>query len=123
MLSEVFCSYCLRPRSESGRLVASPIAAICRDCTDNAQRLFDTIPPGEADLDGAATPWASLSDSELLDRLPEIAAAGKQVEAHLGAWVAATRERGISWARIGDTLGMTRQSAWERFSSAHSAGG
>jgi ATP-dependent Clp protease ATP-binding subunit ClpX len=26
------------------------------------------------------------------------------------------RERGVTWARIGEALGMTRQSAWERFS-------
>ena len=27
------------------------------------------------------------------------------------------RVRGVSWARIGGALGMTRQSAWERFSA------
>jgi ATP-dependent Clp protease ATP-binding subunit ClpX len=26
------------------------------------------------------------------------------------------RSRGITWTRIGAALGMTRQSAWERFS-------
>ena len=27
------------------------------------------------------------------------------------------RGRGVTWARIGESLGMTRQSAWERFST------
>lgn len=115
MLSEVFCSYCLRPRSETGRLVASPLAAICRDCVENALQLFDSVGPDVADLDGPEAPWSRLSDEDLLARLPEVARAGHQVEIHLGTWVGAARERGISWARIGNALGMTRQSAWERF--------
>ena len=31
-------------------------------------------------------------------------------------WVRKARHLGASWARVGETLGMTRQSAWERFS-------
>lgn len=114
MLSEVFCSYCLRPRRDTGPLVASPLAAICRDCVQNAVELFATQ-GDEAELGASGVPWARLSDEELLGRLPEVAAAGRQVETHLGTWVGAARERGISWARIGDALDMTRQSAWERF--------
>lgn len=60
-------------------------------------------------------PWDRLTDRELLARLPEIASAGDQVERHLHTWVTAARDRNISWAKIGQTLGMTRQSAWERF--------
>lgn len=67
------------------------------------------------DVDGPAAPWARLDDDVLLSRLPEVAGAGTQVEEHLRAWVTAARERGISWARIGESLNMTRQSAWERF--------
>lgn len=108
------CSYCLRSRGETGRLVASPLAAICRECAEDAVELFR----GEgtpADIDGPSTPWSRLDDDALLARLPEVAAAGEQVEEHLRTWVTAARERGVTWARIGDALGMTRQSAWERF--------
>lgn len=114
VLSDVMCSYCLRSRSETGRLVASPLAAICRSCAETALTLFkgdDTT----GDIDGPAAPWTRMEDAALLARLPEVATAGTQVEEHLRAWVAAARERGISWARIGDALNMTRQSAWERF--------
>ncbi|MGD8151448.1 ClpX C4-type zinc finger protein [Ornithinimicrobium sp. Y1694] len=117
MLSEVLCSYCLRSRDETGRLVASPLAAICRSCAEQAVNLFDSDPRPE-DLDGPTTPWARLDDDALLARLPEVAAAGTQVETHLTAWVHAARDRGLSWARIGEALGMTRQSAWERFNGA-----
>lgn len=115
MLSEVCCSYCLRPRSETGLLVASPLAAICRDCVRDAADRFAAAGADSADVEAPTVPWGRLSDDELLGRLPEVAGAGRQVEAHLATWVGAARERGISWARIGDALDMTRQSAWERF--------
>nr|WP_306270562.1 ClpX C4-type zinc finger protein [Ornithinimicrobium sp. HY1793] len=117
VLSEVLCSYCLRSRGETGRLVASPLAAICHSCAERALHLFESDPRPE-DLDGPATPWARLDDTALLARLPEVATAGTQVETHLAAWVHAARDRGLSWARIGEALGMTRQSAWERFNGA-----
>ena len=117
MLSEVFCSYCLRPRSQTGPLVASPLAAICQPCVQRAAELFASHGEEASDVDAPGMPWARLTDDELLRRLPEVAAAGRQVEEHLATWVAAARERGISWARIGDALEMTRQSAWERFRS------
>jgi len=56
------------------------------------------------------------TDDTLLATLPKIAAAGGQVERQLALWVTEARSRGITWTRIGAALGMTRQSAWERFS-------
>jgi hypothetical protein len=57
-----------------------------------------------------------MTDDELLAHLPEISAVASQVEDRLRSWVGTARQRRISWARIGAALGMTRQSAWERFS-------
>ena len=54
--------------------------------------------------------------AELLDRLPRIAAAQEQVERSLRIGVGHLRARGVTWQRIGAAFGMTRQSAWERFS-------
>ena len=45
-----------------------------------------------------------------------MAAAGTQVESNLSRFVMRARELGATWAAIGSSLGMTRQSAWERFS-------
>lgn len=117
MPSDVFCSHCLRARPETGPLVASPLSAICRDCARAALDLLDSTAGTEAaKLPGRTLPWANLTDEELLSRLPDVADAGVQVEQHLRTWVTAARERKLSWARIGEALGMTRQSAWERFS-------
>ena len=57
-----------------------------------------------------------LTDEQILDHVPRIAATAAAVEADLGQWVGELRRRGVTWARIGASLGMTRQSAWERFS-------
>ncbi len=60
--------------------------------------------------------WDVMSDDELLQRIPLIAASAANIEASLRDRVNELRDRGVSWARIGAALGMTRQSAWERFS-------
>lgn len=114
VVTDIMCSYCLRARAETGRLVASPLAAICRSCAQNALDLFASSTSSD-DPESVRAPWEQLDDRMLLDRLPQVAAAGSQVERHLRTWVLAARERGLSWARIGEALGMTRQSAWERF--------
>jgi uncharacterized NAD(P)/FAD-binding protein YdhS len=62
--------------------------------------------------------------SVLLDRLPtdplEALRELTRTEAELGElcrrFVADARAAGMSWDQIGDSLGMTRQSAWEYFS-------
>ncbi len=51
----------------------------------------------------------------VLAHLPKVAAARTQVEETLQGWVGRARTLGATWAQIGDVLGMTRQSAWERF--------
>ena len=62
--------------------------------------------------------------SVLLDRLPfdplEALRELTRTEAELGElrrrFVAEARTAGVSWDQIGESLGMTRQSAWEYFS-------
>lgn len=111
---DLLCSFCLRPRPDVGRLVASPLAAICAACAQRAAVLHESSPRADGET-LPATPWERLDDEALLARLPEVARARDQVEEHLAEWVAAARDRGLSWARIGAALEMTRQSAWERF--------
>jgi len=60
--------------------------------------------------------WGGLSDDELLAEMVKAHAAHANVDRGVAQHVAALRARGVSWARIGEALAMTRQSAWERFS-------
>jgi len=107
------CSFCLKPSTEVRRLVAGPGVFICDGCVALCVQLVDGPPNPAPHL--AAWEHAVTVD-EALASLPRIAAAGAQAERHLAGWVQRARALGATWARIGEALGMTRQSAWERFS-------
>lgn len=106
------CSFCAKPNTEVAALVAGPGMYICSECVALAQQVIDA----NDDKFPHLAPWQQISDlSTVLENLPRIARAGAQVEESLTGWVRRARELGATWARIGDALGMTRQSAWSRF--------
>jgi hypothetical protein len=108
------CSFCLKLPAAVRKMVAGPGVYICNECVDLCGQIIANQPEGRHDDSEA---WHTrLSDDELLAHLPKVAAAGAQVEQQLTGWVREARGRGITWTRIGAALGMTRQSAWERFS-------
>jgi hypothetical protein len=107
------CSFCLKPDTEVNSLVAGPGVYICDGCVALSGEVLATKPSSVPKL----LPWEyEMSDEDLLANLPRVAAAGAQVERNLQGWVRTARSRKITWARIGEALNMTRQSAWERFS-------
>lgn len=114
--SDDLCSHCLLPRATVGPLLHSPLATICQGCAQRAVERFAAEGVTGADDPRRLEPqWQRIDDDTLLRRIADIAAAREGVEDHLAEWVGRARERRVSWARIGETLGMTRQSAWERF--------
>jgi hypothetical protein len=107
------CSFCAKPNTEVATLVAGPGVYICNECVALSQQVIEA----RAEAVPRLAPWLRVDDVEaVLANLPRIAKAGVQVEASLTGWVRRARELGATWARIGDALGMTRQSAWTRFS-------
>ncbi len=107
------CSFCLKSNTQVAAMVAGPGVYICNECVDLCVEVLKTKPP----LVKRIAPWeVELSDDEVLATLPSVAAAGAQAERNLTDWVRKGRAQGITWARLGAALGMTRQSAWERFS-------
>ena len=108
------CSFCLKPAPEVESIISGPGIYICDECV----RLCVHILENKVASDGQPSlpAWESMPDEEVLKTLPRIAAVAAQVEGSLLRWVAETRRRGTSWARIGAALEISRQSAWERFS-------
>ena len=107
------CSFCLKPNTEVATLVAGPGVFICDGCVALCAQVIEGKPASVPQL----APWEQVvSTEEVLANLPRVAGAGAQVEQNLAGWVHRARSLGATWARIGDALGMTRQSAWERFS-------
>jgi hypothetical protein len=106
----VRCSFCGKLKAEVDHLIAGPGVFICNECVDLCDRLLTgkempTFPP----LDGK-------SDEELLADMARINASRGQVEAAVQDRVQRLRARSVTWTRIGEALGITRQSAWERYS-------
>jgi hypothetical protein len=103
----------LKPSDEVKKLVAGPGVYICNECVDLCSQIISNPPK----LSPPLTSWEETLDLDgVLASLPRMAAAGAQVESNLTRFVKRARELGATWASIGASLGMTRQSAWERFS-------
>jgi ATP-dependent Clp protease ATP-binding subunit ClpX len=115
---QLACSFCGKTAQEVRKLVAGPGVYICDVCVQLCVDILAARDEQQPDKqEPAQIPyWENLTDEEILAHLPRVAAAGAQVDASLQARISRLRERGVTWARIGTALGMTRQSAWERFS-------
>jgi hypothetical protein len=122
LLENAACSFCRKPPDAVAKLVAGPGVYICNECVGLCTEIIAA--PSEQPAGEEATSWKQkvasweqkMSDEDLLQYLPRVAAMAAQVEQQLTGWVRQARSRGITWTRIGESLGMTRQSAWERFS-------
>ncbi len=109
----ISCSFCLKPSNEVAKLVAGPGVYICNECVDLCSQIVSSPPA----LPEGLTSWEEQLDlAGVLASLPRMAAVGSQAESNLARFVRRARQLGATWAAIGTALGMTRQSAWERFS-------
>ena len=114
------CSFCGVTWNPELRFLGGFGAFICKDCAERAATKLGSEEYA-AFVREPRAPWDSMSEDELLARLPEILANSEQVDRFLHQWVDLLRERGVSWQRIGLALGVTRQAAWERFTRAKRA--
>ncbi|MEU6408602.1 ClpX C4-type zinc finger protein [Microbispora sp. NPDC046933] len=109
---DIRCSFCGKPKSAVGKMIAGAGVHICNECVGLCSAILEAESPAAPEV-----PWPdTMTDEQILEFLPRIAAVGAQVEDNLRVWVHRLRDRSVTWARIGAALGMTRQSAWERFS-------
>ena len=108
----LYCSFCFKSQHHVRKLVAGPANVfICDECVGLCNEVVADRP--------IQTPNA-LSDQQipterLLERLQAIDETLKGKGNQLQRVVELLRSREVSWAVIGAALGMSRQSAWERF--------
>lgn len=110
------CTFCQKATGGVKKMVAGPGVYICDECVSLCVEIIDDGSTASTEMPKRARWEERLSDDELLAALPGIAATSAQVERELATWVRTARGRGVTWTRIGGAMGMTRQSAWERFS-------
>ena len=107
---KLYCSFCRRSDAVVDKLIGGPGVYICDVCVDQCVLV----------LAGKPTPgfggWDTLSSENLLAALTPSEASVEAARGILQSQIDILRERDVSWAQIGDALGISRQAAWERFS-------
>ena len=124
--SGLHCSFCGQDQEQVDKLIAGPGVYICDQCVELCRQIIAEELPGEevrsriarsgGDVPNLTDELDGLGIGELIDLLVRIDRSHEGVDRTVQRVVDALREREVSWARIGEALGMTRQSAWERFS-------
>ena len=109
-----YCSFCLKSQHEVAKLIAGPgLIFICDECVG----LCDAIIAGKpTKVDAAKFKMENIPSETLLARLKPVEHTLQGMGNQLQTMVEALRKRKVSWAAIGEALGVSRQSAWERFS-------
>ena len=115
--TQLSCSFCAKPSTGVEKIIAGPGVYICNECVGLCNDILRSEQQDQLESDARLSAWEqAMTDEQLLDQLPRIATVAAQTEASLHRLVTILRERKVTWARIGTALGITRQSAWERFS-------
>ena len=107
------CSFCAAPGGPDLQLIGGLGAQVCATCIDDFHEIIHDR--GKLATAKGRFPWETMPDEEMLATLPLIMSSAEQNTAFAHEWVDLLRERNISWAEIGRTLGVSRQAAWERF--------
>jgi ClpX C4-type zinc finger len=106
-----YCSFCFKSQHEVRKLISGPAGIfICSECVDLCNEVIAGRPPNLSKPSPNELPT-----ERLLERLrpieDTIQGKGNQLQ-----WVVELlRSREVSWAQIGAALGISRQSACERF--------
>ena len=115
--SPLRCSFCAKASSDVEKVIAGPGVYICNECVGLCNEVLRAEQQEPHKPDARPTAWEeTMTDEQILDQLPRVAAVATQTEASLQRLVTILRKRNVTWARIGTALHITRQSAWERFS-------
>lgn len=105
------CSFCGKSAHEVDKLAAGPGGLyICNECVEVCRLIMEGAPTPATNFDPVSWPT-----ERLLGALPALDRTIEAYRDHLADAVGALRGRGVSWARIAAPLGVSRQSAWERF--------
>ena len=108
----LYCSFCFKSQYEVKKLIAGPASIfICDECVGLCN---EYIAGSKAKSTKSISP-DKLPTERLLQRLRPIEDTVQGKGNQLQHVVEILRSREVSWTQIGAALGISRQSAWERF--------
>jgi hypothetical protein len=108
----LYCSFCFKSQHDVKMLISGPAGVfICSECVGLCNECLSGRFP---DPSRFPSPRALPTD-RLLEYLGSIEQTVQGNGNQLQTVVELLRSRKISWAQIGAALGISRQSAWERF--------
>jgi hypothetical protein len=112
-MRKLHCSFCGKSEDEVQKLAAGPSGIfICDECVDVCRAIMQ----GEGAGVSRAFDPRTWPEQRLLALLGPVSATADAYREHLQAIVDTLRAKGVSWGAIAKGLGVSRQSAWERFS-------
>jgi hypothetical protein len=110
---EVYCSFCAKSQVDVDIIVAGPGVKICNECVDIAAKV---IAENRGRPKSPRTMFQDyLPTEQLLNGLKLHDQAFESVGRAMQDIVDILREREVSWAQVGEALGVSRQAAWKRF--------
>ena len=112
----LYCSFCSKSQHDVQKLVAGPSVFICDECVAiciDVMRDPRNQSPGEP---AKIEEFDAMPSEKLLHLLKINEAIFEHTRSQLQSVVDTLRKRDVSWAIIGETLGVSRQAAWDRFS-------
>ena len=115
-VGSVCCSFCLKDKDSVAKLVAGLGVYICNECVELCNLIIAQEPASASASAPRVGGWDEQPDDALLANLGRLQAVVSQVDAALHDHVDMLRARAVSWTRIGEALGVSKQAAWERFS-------
>jgi ribosomal protein L37AE/L43A len=113
------CSFCGKPDTAVQRLVAGPGVYICNECVElSAAIIADAANTTAEDVARRRSQYYDRSTEDILAMLPALVRGADRVESELAGWIRRLRDRGTDWQTIADALGVSVDSARQRFEAA-----
>jgi ATP-dependent Clp protease ATP-binding subunit ClpX len=111
----LYCSFCAKSEHDVAKLISGPSVFICDGCVGLCN---DILRKDANDTEARAqiVNLEAMSTQQLLDWLKLQLRFFEHARGALQDAVDTLRQREVSWATIGEALGVSRQAAWDRFS-------
>jgi hypothetical protein len=108
------CSFCGKPQTDVVKMIAGPGVFICNECVALCVPIMAEAPHEKLDPEKIITPEKAPTET-LIASLGHHNRASETIDLGMQDIVDVLRERDVSWAAIGEALGVSRQAAWKRF--------